>query len=58
MVRGSLSKVTTRYRKEFPKLKLETQGTEGEIEMLRIVYALMMGRPASGIRAISLGNRQ
>ena len=37
-VRGALSKVTTRYRKEFPKLKLETQGTEGEIEMLRIVY--------------------
>ena len=32
-----LFKVTTRYRKEFPKLKLETQGTEGEIEMLRIV---------------------
>ena len=56
--RGALTKVTTRYRKEFPKLKLETQGTEGEIEMLRIVYAVMMGRPASRIRAISLGNRQ
>merc|ERR1711990_3278 len=27
-----LQQVTTRYRKEFPKLKLETQGTEGEIE--------------------------
>ena len=45
-VRGALSKVTTRYRKEFPKLKLETQGTEGEIEMLRIVYPLIrMGHP-------------
>ena len=42
MVRGTLSKVTTRYRKEFPKLKLETQGTEGEIEMLRIVYPVII----------------
>jgi len=31
-----LQQVTTRYRKEFPKLKLETQGTEGEIEMLSL----------------------
>ena len=38
MVREIICKVTTRYRKEFPKLKLETQGTEGEIEMLRIVH--------------------
>ena len=54
-VRGALSKVTTRYRKEFPKLKLETQGTEGEIEMLRIVYPLSW--TIWNFRTISMSHR-
>ena len=52
MVRGTLSKVTTRYRKEFPKLKLETQGTEGEIEMLRIVYPVIICYHGTRLRTI------